>query len=130
MAVGDTYVFPGFLTPVLIQISSKATDYFTHMLQQRWEAKINFVDLYPILLNKRVKMALDRSPDFLRLPSQFFFFFVAFKEEFTKKNYASTVQVAPIHQYHVFWQIKILRTILKRVTQKTIFYEIISKSNQ
>ena len=41
MAVGDADVFPGFLTPVLTQLFlSKATDYFSHMLLQRWEAKI------------------------------------------------------------------------------------------
>ena len=31
MAVGDAYVFPGFLTPVLTTFLSKATDYFSHM---------------------------------------------------------------------------------------------------
>ena len=39
MAVGDAHVFPGFLTPVLTQLSLKFTDYFSHMLQNR-EAKI------------------------------------------------------------------------------------------
>ena len=33
MAVGDTYVFPG-------SFLSKATGYFSHMLLQKWEAKI------------------------------------------------------------------------------------------
>ena len=33
-------------------------------------------------LNKRAKMALNRSPDFLRL--RFFFFFFVFREEFTR----------------------------------------------
>ena len=40
MAVGDTQVFPGFPTPVLAQLLSRATDYFSHMIQQRWEAEI------------------------------------------------------------------------------------------
>ena len=31
MAVGDAHVFPGFLTPVLTQISFQATNYFSHM---------------------------------------------------------------------------------------------------
>ena len=43
MAVGDAYVFPGFLTQVLdsnTTFLSKATDYFSHMLLQKWKAKI------------------------------------------------------------------------------------------
>ena len=40
MAIGDAYVFPGFLTPVLTTFLSKATDYFSHMLLHRLEAKI------------------------------------------------------------------------------------------
>ena len=40
MAVGDAHVFPGFLTPELTLLSSQATDYFSHMLLQRREAKI------------------------------------------------------------------------------------------
>ena len=40
MAVGDAYVFPGFLTPVLTQLFfPKPTTTFFHMLLQRWEAK-------------------------------------------------------------------------------------------
>ena len=35
MAVGDTHVFPGFLTLALNKFLSKVTDYFSHMLQQR-----------------------------------------------------------------------------------------------
>ena len=38
MAVGDTHVFPGFLTPVLTQLFPKPP--ISHMLLQRWEAKI------------------------------------------------------------------------------------------
>ena len=47
MAVGDARVFPGFLTPVLIQISFQIHDYFSHMLQQRWEAEVRRKDLSP-----------------------------------------------------------------------------------
>ena len=41
MVVGDAHVFPGFLTLVLTQLLSKATNYFSHMLQQRWEVEIH-----------------------------------------------------------------------------------------
>ena len=48
MAVSDAYVFPGFLTPVLTQLFlSKATEYFSRMLQQRWEAKIRRKEISP-----------------------------------------------------------------------------------
>ena len=41
-AVGDKYVLPGFLkTSTNTTFLSKATNYFSHMLQQRWEAKIH-----------------------------------------------------------------------------------------
>ena len=52
MAVGDAYVFPGFLTPVLLNLTflPKATDYFSHMLLQRWEAKIRRKEKLPQLL--------------------------------------------------------------------------------
>ena len=36
MAVDDAYVFPGFLTPDKHNFFFKATDYFSHMLQQKW----------------------------------------------------------------------------------------------
>ena len=39
---------------------------------------------HPIYSDKRAKMALDRSSDFLRLLQPFFFFFFVFREEFTK----------------------------------------------
>ena len=39
---------------------------------------------FPRRVNKRAKMALDRSPDFLRLLKPICFFFVAFREEFTR----------------------------------------------
>ena len=38
MAVSDAYVFPK--TSTNATFLSKATDYFSHMLLQRWEAKI------------------------------------------------------------------------------------------
>ena len=38
MAVDDAHVFPGFLTPVL-PLLPKATDYFSHMLQQTWQER-------------------------------------------------------------------------------------------
>ena len=47
MAVGDAHVFPGFLTPVLNKFLSKATDYFSQMLQQRREAKIRRKEILP-----------------------------------------------------------------------------------
>ena len=34
MAVDDTYVFPGFLTPILTTFLSKAIDYFSQVLLQ------------------------------------------------------------------------------------------------
>ena len=40
MAVGDAYVFPGILKPVTNTTFSKATEYFSQTLLQRWEAKI------------------------------------------------------------------------------------------
>ena len=41
MVVGDAYVFPGFLTPVLTQLFfPKPPTSFSHTLLQRWEAKI------------------------------------------------------------------------------------------
>ena len=40
MAVGDAHVFPGFLIPVLTRFLSRTTNYFSHMLQQKLEAKI------------------------------------------------------------------------------------------
>ena len=41
MAVGEAHVFPGFLTPVLIQLFfPRPPDYFSHMPLQRGEAKI------------------------------------------------------------------------------------------
>ena len=41
MAVSDADAFPGFLTSVLTQLFfRKSTYYFSHMLLQRWEAKI------------------------------------------------------------------------------------------
>ena len=43
--------------------------------------------------NKRAKMALDRSPEFLRGPQPFFFLAVS-------ENFVHIVQVAPIHQSH------------------------------
>ena len=36
MGVSDACAFPGFLTPVLTTFLSKVTDYFPHMLLQRW----------------------------------------------------------------------------------------------
>ena len=47
-------------------------------------------------------MALDPSPEFLRLPSPIFFFSLSEKnlQEFL---FVRTMQVAPIHQYHVYW---------------------------
>ena len=47
MAVGDAHVFAGFLTEVLTQLSSKATDYFFQMLLQRGEAKIRRKEISP-----------------------------------------------------------------------------------
>ena len=41
MVVSDAHVFPGFLTPVLHNFLSKATYYFSNILQQRWEVKIH-----------------------------------------------------------------------------------------
>ena len=64
MVVGDAYVFPGFLMPVLIQLSfpkppttflSKATNYFPHMLLQRWEVKI-------VWKKVRLKQGLNSQP--------------------------------------------------------------------
>ena len=34
------HMFPGFLTLVVLQLSFQATDYFSHMLYERGEAKI------------------------------------------------------------------------------------------
>ena len=42
-------------------------------------------------------MALDCSPEFRTAIGIFLFFFVAFREEFTKISYVRTVKVAPIH---------------------------------
>ena len=39
MVVSDAHVLPGFFIPVLTHFLSKATDYFSHMLQHRSEAK-------------------------------------------------------------------------------------------
>ena len=48
MAVGDAHAFPGFLTPVVTQLFlSEATDYFSYMLLQRWEAKIRWKEISP-----------------------------------------------------------------------------------
>ena len=48
MAVDDANVFPGFLTPVAnTTFLSKATDHFSHMLLQRWEAKIHQKEKLP-----------------------------------------------------------------------------------
>ena len=40
-------VFSDFLTPVLHNFLSKAMDYFSHMLQQRGEAKIHWKESSP-----------------------------------------------------------------------------------
>ena len=68
--------------------------------------------MYSNYSNKSAKMALDRSPEFLRL--LYPFFFVVFREEFTRICLCSYSQVAPIHQSHVHGQIKILLTIFGR----------------
>ena len=51
-------------------------------------------------VNKRAKMALDRSPEFLRLPLPFFL--TLSEKNLQEFLYVCTVQVAPIHSYHVY----------------------------
>ena len=63
-------------------------DYQDFLLFPQFFEKFAFLGLLKVELcgkelNKRAKMALDRSPDFLKLLWPFFFFF-AFREEFTR----------------------------------------------
>ena len=57
----------------------------------------------------------------------FFFFFLSLLEKNLQEFlYVRTVQIAPIHKCHVYWQIKILRTIFEKGHPRNISeYEII-----
>ena len=51
------------------------------------------------------------------------FFLLLSEKNLQEFLYVCTVQEASIHLYHVYWQIKISRTILKRVTQGTFLWD-------
>ena len=62
MAVGDAYVFPGFLKPVLTQLFfPKPPTTFSHMLLQRWKAKIRWKESHLNLESNSQPPSLTRS---------------------------------------------------------------------
>ena len=58
MVVGEAYVSPAFLTPVLTIFLSEATDYFSDMFLQRLEAKIRCKEKSP---RPGIKLTTTRS---------------------------------------------------------------------
>ena len=65
---------------------------------RKMELKGGYLDFSHLTeLNKRAKMALDRSPDFLRLLLPFFFFLLLSEKNLQEFLYVCTVQEASIH---------------------------------
>ena len=117
MAVGDAYVFPGFLTPVLTLLFFQSHRLlFSHAsaevrgentperkVASTWDRTHN----HQVMSPTRSPLSHPGGLEFLRISSCPYI-----------------VQEAPIHQSHVFWQIKISQTLFEKSHPRNILAKL------